>query len=208
MRHYCNQQSAQKPAKKVSADSVTKPTQKNKKAGTNQVSGCMRPSGNSGKMEHNSNLDSSNDADIIVPPGCNSPIFHDAGAPVRTYVPSSYQGPMQDASEAHPAYQGSACMAQLSAYPHGLSGKFSLMSIPSAAEDSAPSAVPSIVEYLMPYKGTYICLDLWTCDHTRMEKCGVLEEIGQSFLVIRAAETQNLVLIDLKPIRFISIYCR
>ncbi len=83
-----------------------------------------------------------------------------------------------------------------------MSGKFGLLSIPPSSQKSSMSG------YLDKYLGKYICLDLWASDSPREEMCGILTEIGRDFLVISSPQNNNLTMIDLRSIRYISIFCR
>ncbi len=95
------------------------------------------------------------------------------------------------------------CMDTVPLLYNEMSGKSEVLAIPSAE----PNPV-SMGGYLNRYKGKYICIDLWTSDGKRIEKCGCLLEIGQNFLVVRRGCTGELTLIDLNCVRYISIYCR
>ena len=85
-----------------------------------------------------------------------------------------------------------------------MSGSVGFISVPTI-EAQGTMAMPS---YLSAYRGKHICLDLWSSDGRRVEKCGTLLEIGDGFLVIRKEYTGEITIIDLKTIRYISIYCR
>lgn len=86
------------------------------------------------------------------------------------------------------------------------SGSFGLFSVPSPNRGNLPML--SMAEYLKRYKGKHICLDLWTTDCTHCEKCGTLTDIGQTFLVIYKPCTGEFTMIDLKTIKYISVYCK
>lgn len=85
-----------------------------------------------------------------------------------------------------------------------MSGSVGFISVP-AIEPQRTMAMPA---YLSAYKGKYICIDLWSSDGRRVEKCGTLLETGDDFLVIRKGCTGEITIIDLRTIRYISIYCR
>lgn len=96
-----------------------------------------------------------------------------------------------------------------------MSGKFNFLSVPPVKEsensenfegDNINHRVP-LALYLNNYIGKHICLDLWTVQRNRIEKCGTLTRVGSDFIAIKnpgASET----LIDLKSIRYISVFCR
>lgn len=128
---------------------------------------------------------------IIVPPGCDNPMLHDCNEPVSTYVPASYT-----------PFRASNLSAQL---PHAMHGKSAGLSV---AKDCGPLSQKSMTEYLKQFKGAYLCLDLWIDSRTKFKKCGILTEVGTEFLVLNDTNRKNLAIIDLKPVRYINIYCR
>lgn len=125
---------------------------------------------------------------IVVPPGCDNPMLHAVGEPVHTYTPSSYRP-----------------VSAERILPHSMSGKTGVIAVP---QTHIPSAAQSMTGYLSRFKGAYICLDLWSNASAKVKKCGILTEIGENFLVIRDSGSGVLSLIDLKPIRYINIYCK
>lgn len=86
-----------------------------------------------------------------------------------------------------------------------MSGSFGLMSVPQI---SAERQLMSMPDYLDRYRGKYICLDLWTNERRRIEKCGFLSEVGIDFLSIKNSRNGDITMIDLRTVRYISIYCR
>lgn len=84
-------------------------------------------------------------------------------------------------------------------------GQFDFLSIPK--EKNALS-IKSMSSFLDRYIGKLICLDLWTVESGREELCGTLIETGKSFIVINPHETDTITMIDLRSIRYVSIYCR
>lgn len=86
-----------------------------------------------------------------------------------------------------------------------MSGSFGIMSVPKLPPERQLMSMPI---YLDRYRGKYICLDLWTYERRRIEKCGVLTEVGTDFLSIKNPHTGDIVMIDLRTVRYISIYCR
>lgn len=90
-------------------------------------------------------------------------------------------------------------------------GRYNLLSVPDLTQnkndDENKNGKVSLSAYLDNYRGKFICLDLWTVQQNRIEKCGVLEEIGADFLAIRNSRG-GIMLIDLKSVRYISIFCR
>ncbi len=87
-----------------------------------------------------------------------------------------------------------------------LSGSMGVMSLPQS--DRYENPLMPMSSYLRRYKGKYICIDLWTSDSRKHEKCGLLADIGDDFLVIKMPNRGETTMIDLKTIRYVSIYCR
>lgn len=128
---------------------------------------------------------------IIVPPGCDNPIFHNCGESVSTYTPNSYT-----------PFKASNFSNYL---PHPMHGKSGSLSV-SGERDSLPQK--SMTDYLNQFKGAYLCLDLWIDSHTKLKKCGYLTEVGSGFLVLHDKNLKSFTVLDLKPVRYINIYCR
>lgn len=128
---------------------------------------------------------------IIVPPGCDGYVFEQSGEPVYVFTPDSYK-----------PYTGINPEKRL---PHNMSRKAGGISVP---KNDMPAALKSMTQYMQQFMGAYICLDLWMNNHTRIKKCGYLTDVGESFLVIRDCGDSSIKLIDLKPVRYISIYCK
>ncbi len=88
-----------------------------------------------------------------------------------------------------------------------MSGSMDVISLPQM--DGYNNSLMPMSSYLQRYKGKYICIDLWTTESRKLEKCGVLAEIGNDFLVIKSVNSnESTIMVDLKTIRYISIYCR
>ena len=88
---------------------------------------------------------------------------------------------------------------------HNMSGKFNFLSVPRAEDGGLSQTMPM---YLNNYLGKYICLDLWTCEKVRIEKCGILTDVGADFIAIQNVRSGNRTIIDLRTIRYVSIFCR
>lgn len=87
-----------------------------------------------------------------------------------------------------------------------MSGSIGVISLPTT--DRFDDTLMPMSSYLRRYKGKYICIDLWTSDNRKLEKCGLLTEIGNDFLVINSPNRGETTMVDLKTIRYVSIYCR
>lgn len=127
---------------------------------------------------------------IILPPDCDNPIFHHCGEKVSTFTPSSYRPPSTPAPPLPPHAM------------HGVSGS---LSVPKC---NTPSATDGMADYLNRFRGAYLCLDLWMEKKMVLKKCGTLVEVGRDFLVLQETHPTRLTLIDLKPVRYIQLYCR
>lgn len=144
-------------------------------------------------MQQNKNENFTKKAEdvIIVPPGCDTGIFEQCGDDVCVFAPESYV-PYTNPKD----YNG--CF-------HNMSQKTGGLSIP---KDHKSATLKSMAEYLRQFQGAYLCLDLWMNNRVRIKKCGFLSDIGDNFLVIREQNCNTVNVIDLKPIKYISIYCK
>ncbi len=125
---------------------------------------------------------------IVVPPGCDNPMLHNCGEAVSTYTPASYN--IKDLT---------LCP------PPAMPGKIGRVSAP---KNGGAMAQKTMTEYLNQFQGAYLCLDLWLDLHRKIKKCGILLEVGKDFLVLRENRDKKLTVIDLKPVRYIHIYCK
>ena len=88
-----------------------------------------------------------------------------------------------------------------------MSGYMNMISMPQT--DYYEGVLLPMSLYLQRYKGKYICIDLWTTESRKLEKCGVITDVGNDFVVIKGVNrNQSMTMIDLKTVRYISIYCR
>ncbi len=118
---------------------------------------------------------------IVVPPGCNHPMFQECGEEVCTYTPPSSQ-----------------------AHPHSMRGKVESLSVPKTP---STQAWKNMGDYLKQFQGANLCLDLWICGR-KSKWCGFLLEVGNDFLVLGDQERKKISLIDLRPVQYIQIYCK
>lgn len=86
-----------------------------------------------------------------------------------------------------------------------MQGKFDCIAIP---KEKTGLPFKSMSSFLDRYIGKLICLDLWTAESGREELCGTLIETGKNFIVIKLYENDGITMIDLRSIRYVSIYCR
>ncbi len=130
------------------------------------------------------------DTGIIIPPGCDNPMLHQCGEPVSTYTPASYR-PFSSGDVPVPLP------------PHPMHGKSGSLSVPKGNIESQ-----SMADYLNRFTGAFLCLDFWHNNGQRIKKCGVLEEVGKTFLVLKESHKKMLTVVDLSPVSYINIYCR
>ena len=86
-----------------------------------------------------------------------------------------------------------------------MGGQFDFLSIPKERNGLPAKSMSSFLDRDV---GKLICLDLWTAENGREELCGVLLETGKNFIAINPHETDNVIMLDLRTIRYVSIYCR
>ncbi len=128
---------------------------------------------------------------IVVPPGCDNPMLHHCGESVSTYTPSSYT-----------PFQASQLPIPIQ---HPMHGKSTSLSI---SKDDGPMPQTTMSQYLSRFLGAHLCLDLWLSSQIKIKKCGILTEIGKNFIVLTDKNCKNFSVIDLKPVRYLNIYCR
>ncbi len=200
MKHYCNRRTP------------VRGTQKN-----NPPENYVPVFNSAEKPEEEKSKSNESEEEIVLPPGCDGSMFEELGKKVITYnerrgtVETDYTnaqggsvtqcGGLENAEDCYYMLQNEPQPI----YADDLSGRFGMMSVAAEAEE-AP--IRSMSEYLSKYKGKFLCLDLWTSDMRRMEKCGILSETGRDFIVIQTEIRGELMMIDLKTVRYISIYCR
>ena len=126
---------------------------------------------------------------IIVPPGCDNPSLYDCGEKVSTYTPDSYK-PYNPQNI--PVF-------------HPMQGKSLAISVP---KKDITISQNSMSDYLNKFTGATLCLDLWINSKIKIKKCGTLLEVGSDFLVLRENNHNKLTIIDLKPVKYINIYCK
>ncbi|MEG2583846.1 MAG: hypothetical protein RSA27_05010 [Oscillospiraceae bacterium] len=135
---------------------------------------------------------------LVMPPGCHVPSEYDGE--FSTYIPTCTE-----------LSNGNCCSCNTTAtystpsLSNGMNGKYAAFSVPNKQETVSSS---TLTEYLGRYKGKYICIDFWTTNRIKMEKCGILKECGQNFLSMQDVNSKNMVIVDLNQIRYISVYCR
>lgn len=194
MKHYCNRRT---PVRVIENNSSANENIKNPEKINKEDT----------KMNNQNKED-----EIVLPPGSDHSIFEELGKKVITYGEREYldytdaQGGLVTQCSGLENTEDCYFMMQNEQrplYADNLSGSFDVMSVPTS-----DLPVKSMADYLRKYKGKFLCFDLWTADMSRMEKCGVLLETGDDFVVIQTENRGEIMMIDLKTIRYISIYCR
>lgn len=85
--------------------------------------------------------------------------------------------------------------------PHGMSGTEKFFSVPKNTDDTACA----LHKYLENLCGTNICAALWTNGRNKIEKCGILTEVGKDYITLK--EKNRLVIITMDKIKYISVFC-
>lgn len=210
MRHYCNKQ---EPKKTVNENS----------SNTSEIQNNLLPK----DREKEKNTEKSDD-EVVFPPGINYNIYGDTGVKMSNYTPDiceyvSDYGEAQGGSVSQSGGYIKQSVYELEQsgnyiedcpyisrtndiFHDDLSGKFDLLSIPQNRE--RPRVLESMLTFLQKYKGKYICIDLWNNDSIRIEKCGYLENVDNGHIVIQNPASDEITMLDLNTIKYISVYCR
>lgn len=195
MKHYCNRRTPQKTDKALKAEREENMSnyQKLDKSTENDIEFAA------------------DDDEVVLPPGCDGSMLRELGKRVVTYEGAAEYKPKDGmgglitqcagADDTEACYRAYKNMPK-AIYADNLSGCFDVMSVHTS------DTMHSMADYLQKYKGKFLCIDLWTSDMRRTEKCGVLLETGKDFAVIQTEHHGEIMMIDLKSIRYISIYCR
>ncbi len=142
--------------------------------------------------------------EVVLPPGCDGSMFEELGKRVTTYDETA-KGGLVTQSRGFKNQNNYRYMIPNSIYADNMSGEFDTVSVQVPDQMSIS---PTMADYIRKYTGKYICLDLWTHDSRKGEKCGVLVATGQDFIVIQNDLYGELSVIDLESVKYISIYCR
>ena len=142
--------------------------------------------------------------EVVLPPGCDGSMFEELGKRVITYAETA-KGGLVTQCKGFGNQNNCRYMMPQSIYADNLSGEFDTVSVQTPKQISVS---PTMADYIKKYTGKYICLDLWTQDSRKGEKCGVLVATGQNFIVIQNDSYGELSVIDLESVKYISIYCR
>lgn len=210
MRHYCNKQEPKKIVRENSSNAA-------------EIQNNLLP-----KDKEKEKKSEKSDDEVVFPPGINYNIYGDTGVKMSNYTPDICES-ISDYGEARggsvnqsggyirqSVYELEQSGEYIEDCPYisrtdtifhdNLSGRFELLSIPQNRE--RPRVLESMLAFLQKYKGKYICMDLWNNDSIRIEKCGYLENVDNGYIVIQNPASDEITMLDLNTIKYISIYCR
>lgn len=210
MRHYCNRQN---PKNKVDDNNKD----------------LMQPQNiNPTNVEIKKEEAEKTEEDVVFPPDINYKIYGDTGVKMRNYQPNISENTVNyGEAQGGSVSQGSGYIKQsvyeleqsggyIESRPYilrksnlfhdNLSGSFDLLSIPQNREK--PRVLESMLTFLQKYIGKYICIDLWNNDSIRIEKCGYLENIDDGYIILQNPNSDEITMLDLNTIKYISVYCR
>lgn len=223
MKHYCNRQTANRGGGNTPNNGGASAQKSEKLCRANQ------------KAAENSERLKTEDADdndeVVFPPGTACGYLKDSGVAVKVYgeADTEYDCGTETLEQRDYGNGEGGAVSQMSTYrrqlretektddlsladgrresviAHNMSGKFNFLSVPRTEDGGLNQTMPM---YLNNYLGKYICLDLWTCERVRIEKCGILTDVGADFIAIQNVRSGNRTIIDLRTIRYVSIFCR
>ncbi len=87
--------------------------------------------------------------------------------------------------------------------PNGMNGTERFFSVPKGADDTACA----LQKYLEKLKGKNICAALWTNGKNKIEKCGILTDVGSDYISIRENNPKRLIIISMDKVKYISVFC-
>lgn len=225
MRHYCNRQQSKKEYGKkqntVLEGSVPKHS-KDERSFTESVE-CIDSDKRADSAEK-----SDNDDDVIFPPGADlsglraidvsenvhhaekCPEFSDFGDAIGGAISQGggyRKQTMTDAEKlGHYICPYLSQPRRGSLYADNVSGKFNVISVPDNRE--TPYIMNSMMRIIEKYRGKFVCIDLWNNDSIRIEKCGYLESTGEGLIIVENPSKDEVTMLDLNTIKFVSIYCK
>lgn len=195
MRHYCNKQSASKEEFKTTDKSKEQDNQKQKEVIEQRKEG------------------------VVFPPGCDYDYIKKSGVEYRVAdLKKEKKEKTEDNLSLRYAYdinknginekncrRCGESFYNKTAIADNMSGMFDLVSVPQIPYERQ---LMTMADYIGRYIGKYVCMDLWTNESRKMEKCGILNEVGIDFLSVLNPKTKEITMIDFKTVRYISVYCR
>lgn len=215
MRHYCNRQNPDRKKTEINdeksyiqpqipVESAFTPTRQEQIKDEEDTEPIFPPSSLSAESINTASLYDSQMGEPKYPIDAQGGSVSQRGGFVKQLTEDADRGFSQGGTYDCEACRDLCKMTEAPTRFTDMSGSVGFISLPTR-EASGMSSMPA---YLSGYKGKYVCIDLWSSDGKRIEKCGMLLEIGDDFLVVRKGCTGEITIIDLKTIRYISIYCR
>lgn len=205
MRYYCNRQSS------TSKQNIVKKAENIEKEAF------------ADKKSINAEEKKQKEEEVVFPPGVDYRIYADSGVKMCNYTPSNItESSKHDSFEQYERYpkrnSGSEAFcgketnlsdgvsSENSLFYDNMHGKFGVVSVPQSKDK--PNAIERMMNFLQRYKGRYICMDLWNYDRIRIEKCGYLNEVDSGYIVLGNPKLDEVTMLDLSTIKYISVYCR
>ena len=87
--------------------------------------------------------------------------------------------------------------------PNGMNGTERFFSVPKDAEDTACA----LQKYLEKLRGKNVCATIWTNGKSKIEKCGVLTDVGTDYISIKENHSKRLIIINMDNVKYISVFC-
>lgn len=201
MKHYCNRQT---PKKILSPEADARELRN------------INNDDNGRNRENSEEKRDGGEEEVIFPPGSSVGYLDEDGISVKIYgedgeTPNAAGGAISQRNtyrkqlDSELVHRRREEPGEKGLFADNMSGKFNVLSVPHTEGEAVGLTMPM---YLNNYLGKYICLDLWTNESRRIEKCGILTDVGLDFVVIKSASAREKMLVDLRTVRYISIYCR
>lgn len=87
--------------------------------------------------------------------------------------------------------------------PNGMNGTERFFSVPKDAENTACA----LEKYLEKLKGKNVCAALWTNGKNKIEKCGILTDVGSDYISIKENNSKRLIIMNMDKVKYISVFC-
>lgn len=87
--------------------------------------------------------------------------------------------------------------------PNGMNGTERFFSIPKDSNTTAGA----LHKYLENFLGRNICAALWTNGSNKIEKCGILTEVGSDYISIKDKKSKRLIIMNMDKVKYISVFC-
>lgn len=87
--------------------------------------------------------------------------------------------------------------------PNGMNGTERFFSVPKDLNTTAGA----LHKYLENFLGRNICAALWTNGSNKIEKCGILAEVGKDYISIKDKKSKRLIIMNMDKVKYISVFC-